>query len=492
MKTKFISIVVLVFSFHFANGQCYCEDCPEDIIANTNTLATLNVSNATNATLGQNGQSLVNVGVLFTHEAAQELSLRIVAPDGSFVDLAIGQGLSFGNNNYFNIDFVQCSNIAIPDCDNDAIWNSFDEWEQGPYTGSYYPESGCLEDLTGSVNGEWRLEIFDTFFVEDGEVLCFDITFADDSGITCMNSDCGALFCQAQGGNQQIPFEVDAPEGDPSLDFDITIDYLNCEFPAPAPEYIITYLIYDAVTFLIIEFQDEVDLTQYDEGVYVVQAYSILASDLPVLLALDPSTETVFTIYNLIQNQTICADNTEGATVVTIGACIIDFFGTLNPASIGAFEGDITFNTSWFYTWSPAAPDPAIWTEVWVVYDSATSTLVGYFDDPDFTSLPPGSYSVYVLSYQIVDQPLLPPIDGVSSINDISNDINNGVLCGQLFGINTLDVWELCQLSIDGTLESETITAPQGDSTLDPDWDITYTGSLPDPTEYQFYFLVLD
>ena len=104
--------VYIMFFFVLATvpsySQCYCDDCPEPIIFGSPSSASLNVSGITNDMLGQNGQSLINVGVHFTHDAAQELSMRLVAPDGSFVDLTIGEGLNFGQQNIFDINFVEC------------------------------------------------------------------------------------------------------------------------------------------------------------------------------------------------------------------------------------------------------------------------------------------------------------------------------------------------------------------------------------------------
>ena len=118
MRNLLLYIGILLLTSSGLMGQCYCEDCPEGIIFGAPSTANLNVTGASNNTLGQNGQSLINVGVSLTHDAAQEMSLRIVAPDGSFVDLTIGEGLDFGQNNYFDIDFIPCGSVPNPDCTN--------------------------------------------------------------------------------------------------------------------------------------------------------------------------------------------------------------------------------------------------------------------------------------------------------------------------------------------------------------------------------------
>ncbi|MDF1697476.1 MAG: gliding motility-associated C-terminal domain-containing protein [Saprospiraceae bacterium] len=494
MKRLFVLLVLLSCFYTVANTQCYCEDCPEPIIFGAPSSVSLNVSGITNSTLGQNGQSLVNVGLYFTHDAVQELSLRLVSPSGSFVDLMIGEGLDFGQNNYFDIDFIPCTETPNPDCTNSGVWNSLGEWDGGPYLGSYLPEIGCIEDLTGDVNGTWTLEMEDVFVIEDGEMFCFDLTFADDAGVSCNTGGCSTPICLAQGGSQMLPFLTTAPEGDSDLIIDYTITYDDCELEINNPDYIIIYVIYEALPFgPILEIQQgTVDMTGYDEGQYVVQAFSILASDLPVVEALDFANSTIFTIVDLGTSGTICSDNTEVAAQVVINNCPIDFTATVEFDNISAEVGDPSLDPNWTITYNPAAPDFNDYGVFYVVYEQSTGIIVEYLTEDDFTGLPAGDYNVAVLVYLLADAADILPADGVSVYIDLVFLIVDEELCAIIFGNNQLFISEPCTIDAAGILEQENITAPQNSPLLDPDWDITFSGTPPDPALYGFYFVVVN
>lgn len=493
MKRIYLLTVFILGVVLSTEAQCYCEDCPEPIINGAPSTASLTVSGISNGTLGQNGQGLINVGVYFTHDAAQELSLRLVAPNGSFVDLTIGEGLDFGQNNFFDINFVQCSDSPVPDCDNNATWTSADEWDGGPYLGSYYPESGCLEDLTGDVNGTWTLELEDVFVVEDGELYCFDLTFADAAGAMCNESGCSTPECLVQGGSAQSPNIVTAPEGDPALLIDYTITYDDCEIEITDPNYLFIYIIYEVGTNTMLEIQQgTVDMTGYEAGSYIAQGFSILSSDLSIVEPLVNSMESIFEVFNLITNGDLCADNTELAGQVFIDNCAIDFTGSIEFDNIEAEAGDPLLDPTWNITWMPAAPDWSVYGLYYVVYDQSTGVIVEYLTDDDFTNLPAGDYHVAVLVYHLSEEPNLPVVDGVSVYIDIVNAIIADELCAIIFGNNQLFISEPCTIDAAGILEQEDITAEQNSPLLDPEWDISFAGDPPDPALYGFYFVVVN
>ncbi|MEM9549247.1 MAG: hypothetical protein AAGA77_24895, partial [Bacteroidota bacterium] len=494
MKSLTLFLLFLFFAISNVSAQCYCEDCPEPIINGSPSTASLNVSGATNNILGTNGQSLVNVGVQFTHDAAQELSLRIVAPDGSFVDLMIGEGLNFGDNNNFDIDFVPCSASALPDCTNNATWNSLDEWDEGPYLGSYYPETGCLGDLTGDVNGTWTLEIEDVFFSEDGDLFCFDLTFADNTGISCNFSSCDQVLCFAQGGFDTNPALVSAAAGDPVLLIDYSVNYNECQLMPDEPEYVFVYVVYQTFpdnNIIDIVEGSTIDMTGYPEGIYFVRGLSILASDLPTIQALDYDNTSFGDIQNLIVNGTICADFTEFNSQVNIDGCVIDFSATLEVDAITAEVADPALDPDWTITWIPAAPDFNTWGIYYVVYDQATGEIIDYLTIDDFTGLIEGEYFVAVLLYLLNDENEIPTANG-ANINDIQNLILLEDICGFLFGLNELIITEPCEIEEDGTLEVEQIIAPEGDPALDPDWTITWIPAAPDFNTWGIYYVVYD
>ena len=452
MKRTFYVLIFTLIGLQSVMAQCYCEDCPELIINGAPSTASLNVSGATNNILGQNGQSLINVGVHFSHTAAQELSLRLVAPDGSFVDLTIGEGLDVGQNNIFDIDFVQCGDTATPDCTNNATWTSTDEWNQGPYSGSYFPESGCLEDLTGDVNGTWTLELEDVFVAFDGELFCFDIAFADASGISCNNAPCDAIVCLAQGGNNTTPALVTALEGDPSLIIDYTVFYDDCEIPPSEPEYVFVYVVHEPFPGTIVEIVegDVVDMTAYPEGTYIVQGLSILASDLPTILALDFSTTTYFDLSQLFQNGTICADNTTIASQVIIEDDCLANAGILSVFTIDVCIGDPSLNLDLTPSYPTGDEPDDQYSYTYVISESGVIT--SYSMSTDFTSYPAGEYEVCGLSYLTLDESLIPAANGSYSLGDLQNDIDNDLFCG--------DLSEECLAMIINEIPSPIFTGP--------------------------------
>jgi len=495
MKQPFLLLLLLLLSANFLSAQCFCEDCPEPIIFDTPTSASLTVSGATNNTLGQNGQSLTNVSVTFVHEAAEEMSMRLVAPNGSFVDLTIGEGIDAGNPVFFDINFIPCSGTPLPDCTNNAIWTSTDNWGEGPYSGSYFPESGCLEDLTGDINGTWTLEMNDVFVVEDGELICFALTFADNSGLSCNTFSCATDFCLAQGGLSIQPPFTQAAEGDPSLLIDFTATAGECQTIPSLPNYAFVYVIVGPNMNLILDIvEGPVDLTTYDEGNYLIYGLSILASDLPIILSQDFSSTNYFDFLIFMSSNDICFDPNNAPASVSIEGCLIDFTGQLESDFISAEIGDPSLDPDWDITWDPAAPDPAIWDVIYVVWDADGDLLIAYLDEDDFTSLGEGNWEVFVLVYLIEDQSLLPPIDGNSTLDDLNNAIFFGDLCAyQVDGSNLLEISAPCLIDMTGSLEVDDITAPQNDPALDPDWDITFgSGTSPDPAVYGFYFVVVN
>ncbi|MEM9547555.1 MAG: hypothetical protein AAGA77_16360, partial [Bacteroidota bacterium] len=492
MRRPVFLFVFIFLSFYQVAAQCYCEDCTVPIISDSPTSATISISGSTNNILGVGGQSLVNVGVQFRHNAVQELNLRIVAPDGSFVDLTPGDGSNLGSNVNFDMDFIQCGASAIPDCTNNPTWFGADNWGQGPYVGSYYPESGCLEDLTGDINGTWTLEMDDSFIFEDGELFCFDLTFADETGINCNFSTCDEAPCLAQGGSGISPFNVFAPEGDPSLEIDFTPSYSDCELPANEPEYVYVYFVenlfvVDTVHIL----ENPVDMTGFDEGVYGVYGLSILASDLPTILALDFTNTSLIDIILLISTGDICADLMIGSSIVFIEACELNFSATLESDIIMADVGDPALDPSWMISWTPSAPDFTDWGLYYVVYNPVTEEIIDYLTTDDFTGLSEGEYFVKALVYRLNDESEIPPANGVNVLDDLENAISDDI-CGFLFGLNELIITLPCSIEVNGTLELDIITAPAGDSALDPNWDITFAGTPPDPTIYGFYYVVYD
>lgn len=483
-------LLCLVTHIEQSSAQCYCEDCPEDIIANTVTTATLEIGGAINATLGVDGQALTIVGLQFIHEAAQELSMKIIAPDGSAVDLMIGEGLNFGDPEEFAIEFVQCSDGASPDCSNNDVWDSQDPWDDGPYTGTYYPEAGCLEDLTGSVNGIWTLEMNDSFVIEDGELICFSLAFEDPSGINCNNNDCSEDLCFAQGGLSMDPLGVDAPEGDPSLIIDYTITFGPCSGEA-GPGYEFLYLIFDGTSLVLLEVTDEVDMTSYDEGIYAVFTISITSSDADVLDGLVNSI-TYGDLQDELNAQDICFDfNVNGSVVTITGSCDLPVEAIVEMDVITAEQNDPALDPDWDITYPNGEPDPAEYGFYWLVINADTDQIIAYYTTDDFTLLLEGNYYVVALWFDLDQLQDLPFIG--EPFSNLEMAIDDGSLCAQFEGFNELFILESCDADA-GELTENSITGCEFDDDLDIDLFslVDFPNGEPNSSEYGYSFVTTE
>ncbi|MEL6989110.1 MAG: hypothetical protein AAGK97_14955, partial [Bacteroidota bacterium] len=161
MKKTLLFFLLLVYT-HFLVAQCECTNCPLFIPSNDFRTSTINISGATNNTLGQNDQSLCYVCVEFDTDAIKELTVTLTAPNGSMVTFMEDSGININANMDFDICFISCGLTAAPDPGHAAIFDTDDNWESNTnFIGTYYPFQGCLDDFTGSVNGDW------TLFLED-------------------------------------------------------------------------------------------------------------------------------------------------------------------------------------------------------------------------------------------------------------------------------------------------------------------------------------
>jgi hypothetical protein len=67
----------------------------------------------------------------------------------------------------------------------------------------YFPFSGCLENLTGPVNGNWTLTVVDGQAQDVGNLIDFEVIFCDPSGINCIS-------CAADAGYYYSPISPPA------------------------------------------------------------------------------------------------------------------------------------------------------------------------------------------------------------------------------------------------------------------------------------------
>ena len=251
---------------------CGCTNCPQAIADNTTVDLYVQVSNATNATLGQNGQGVCGVLLNFDHDYLGDLSIKLKSPTGQVVTLVGPQGFwgptTFTN---WNISFFQCGDVALPDGGFSATWNSDQIWgAAGNYNGSYYPFSGCLENLNiGPVNGTWTLIVSDAEGEDLGVFYDYQIIFCDPTGVACFS-------CLADAGNLLQP-DVVACQGASSLKLSLPPTFPNGQTAPPSSDYSYKYIVAKSGG-VIQSYLNTPDLSAFPAGAYTICGLSYLTS----------------------------------------------------------------------------------------------------------------------------------------------------------------------------------------------------------------------
>ena len=302
----------MFIAFDSIAQTCECTDCPIPIIDNTITSSCLDVSGLTNPTLGVAGQGVCGIEIQFEHSWLTEVSITLIAPNGSSVVLVPNTGSGPTPNSTWDIDFITCADIGNPDPGFPVIFSP-DGYGNGAYIGTYFPGGGCFEDLTGDANGTWKLEVEDYFIVDEGEVTTWSIIFCDGTG-----TDCGPpASCEAEAGFYSV-FDQYLCVGGP--DFIMAPDVSG---QTELPAYGYTFIINNATTpplsvpSDIIEYSDNADFTGYDVGIYWVCGLSYLLAD-EALLPTPDGTLTIDDIQDDIDNGLYCADIAGGCMAVVI------------------------------------------------------------------------------------------------------------------------------------------------------------------------------
>ena len=129
------------------------------------------INGATSSILVSNAASInasdVTVTILnITHEYSSDITLTLIAPDGSSIDLAYQQG--FGSN------FI---NTTFSDAAADPII-----FGDSPFTGSFQPEE-AFSNLTGTANGTWQLLVVDDVAADAGVLNGWSISFNSPNSV---------------------------------------------------------------------------------------------------------------------------------------------------------------------------------------------------------------------------------------------------------------------------------------------------------------------
>ncbi len=261
------------------NTVCACVDCPKDMPDGFTESFVLQVNNAQNQVIGQNGQAVCGVSLHFSHEYVGDLQITLQAPNGTTVTL-IGPVGFFDptNGTTWDIEFLPCNEAVDPDNNFANQWSNDQSWGiLGKYTGTYHPFSGCLEDFAGSpVNGEWTLVVVDGLPDDEGVFLGYGLIFCDQTGIECTP-------CIAGAGNL-LEDDLEACAGHDSLLLLPNPQYANQQNPPPDATYAYTYLI-SGNSDVLVAYADTADLRGFAPGAYTVCGMSYLQADSSLLPA---------------------------------------------------------------------------------------------------------------------------------------------------------------------------------------------------------------
>jgi len=229
---------VFFFPENLASQTCGCTNCPQSIQDFSTVDLLVQVANAANPVLGQNGQGICGVVLNFDHEYLGDLTIKLTSPAGQTVTLVGPEGF-WGPTTFseWNVTFFPCGDLADPDAGFTSKWNSDQSWGSfGTYSGSYYPMTLCLENLNvGPVNGTWKLTVKDAQENDIGNFYDYQIIFCDPTGVACQT-------CVADAGNFLQP-DIVACEGSSALDLNLPPTFAPGQTAPPDPEYSYRYII---------------------------------------------------------------------------------------------------------------------------------------------------------------------------------------------------------------------------------------------------------
>jgi PKD repeat protein len=202
-KQLLLALIMLVLTTHLVSGQvvCTCADCPQMLNNFSSFYSAVNVSNSPDS-LGVNGQGLCRVRLYFAHEFVGNIAAFVGTPSGQTIQLIGAPTADSGptNGTTWAVDFVPCAATAFPDPGFPATWTNSISWgTNNSYTGSYHPANGCFENLTGPVNGEWRISMSDLQSPNIGALSDFELEFCKSANIIC-NSNQGSISATPSTG----------------------------------------------------------------------------------------------------------------------------------------------------------------------------------------------------------------------------------------------------------------------------------------------------
>ena len=166
-------------------------------------------------------QGICGVEIDFMHEYLGDLTITVISPAGTVVQLAgpVNTAIDPTNLSRWNISFVPCATPAMPDAGFSGVWSNMQTWQVfTTYTGSYHPYLGCLEDFnTGSANGTWQIIFEDHDALQTGSIASIRLIFCNPTGLSC--EECGP------NGGTLTPSAIELCEGEMLLSSMTSVDF---------------------------------------------------------------------------------------------------------------------------------------------------------------------------------------------------------------------------------------------------------------------------
>lgn len=264
-------LVSLSINLSDAQGQSDCVSASNiDIIALESKTINFTVGGVVNDDLSAMNQGLAFINIDFTHDNLADIEVILTSPAGQSIQLIgpLGSGASTTDLVIgWDVTFVPCNELAQPDpgisseqFSNESNWVAINE-----YTGSYYPFSGCFEDINiGTVNGIWTLKINDGGRFDNGLINEIEIKFLEQEGLTF-------TVCEANAGvfSNLLTLTVCDFENDLLLT-QIDID----TFTDPSETYNYEFIISDFLSGDILDVQPFPDLRGFPIADYTICALS--------------------------------------------------------------------------------------------------------------------------------------------------------------------------------------------------------------------------
>jgi len=223
----FLALFMICSTAFPAFNQCAIIG-PTPIPDNDSITLGFNVSGLTNASLASPLQGICGVDVSFNHEYLGDLTITLISPAGTSVQLVGPPSLLAPQTNLstWNVHFIPCGSPANPDAGFADQWSNDQMWDiLTTYSGIYHPAAGCLEDFNvGSANGQWIIIVKDHDLLQTGNLISITLIFCDPTGLNC--SEC------IPNAGVLSPASFDRCAGQSIQSADITVDFAN-NTPSP-------------------------------------------------------------------------------------------------------------------------------------------------------------------------------------------------------------------------------------------------------------------